>query len=305
MTAGKLEKLAQCPYAYFLQEILRVKPAEEMTYHPNVWLDAATRGSLIHRIFEMFYRRLKERGEKPSYSIHEEVILAIANEVILAQREELPPPSNRVFDREVSDILHCCRIFLKEEEEYCKHYDPEHFEYRFGIDDIPPAEIKFPSGETIAISGIIDRVDKSSSGHYQIIDYKTGSTYNYSEKESFKGGRQLQHFIYALAIEQHLTLDSGSVIESSYYFPTTKGLGERYVRKQDDNLRKNGLDILEKLIDVLKYGHFTMTDDLNDCKFCDYKAICRRDTYGESIIERKQMSEAEGIRKFKGVRVYE
>ncbi|MCT2537672.1 PD-(D/E)XK nuclease family protein [Aquibacillus koreensis] len=74
MTAGKLEKLATCPYAYFLGEVLQLRPIEEVTYDPYSWLDAATRGSLLHSIFETFYKQLKKQKQKPMVSEHEELI---------------------------------------------------------------------------------------------------------------------------------------------------------------------------------------------------------------------------------------
>ena len=106
--------------------------------------------------------------------------------------------------------------------------------------------------------------------------------------------------IYALAIEQHLNLGEGAVEESSYYFPTMKGMAQRFTRKQDSTLRTNGIDILQKLIDVIKDGHFEMTDDENDCKFCEFKLVCRRHFYDKDTLEKKQSNQ-----KLKGVRAYD
>ena len=306
MTAGKLESLAKCPYSYFLQEILRVRPIEDISFEPYRWLDPATRGSLLHQIFELFYEQMSEDGNNPAFEEHKGLILQIAQTLIKQQKEVLPPPSGRIFNKEAQDIYDCCLIFLKEEEEYCVNYAPQYFEYSFGIGNREPAKIQFPSGEIMNVSGKIDRVDKSLSGTYHIIDYKTGGTYGYSMNKPFKGGRQLQHFVYALAIEQHLHLELGSVVESSYYFPTTKGLGHRFSRKQDEKLRANGLDLLEKLVDVIRTGHFTMTNDPNDCTFCQFQAACRRSFYDPAILELKQMDQTvEGLKKFWGVRSYE
>ena len=304
LSSGRLERLATCPYSYFLENILKLKPIEETEFDPYSWLDAPTRGSLLHSIFESFYKTLD--GEKPAYKKHLETILTIAKEKIEEQKAIQPAPSERVLEREVNDIYQCCRIFLKEEESYSEGYQAKHFEHAFGLNGAEPAKITLPAGETIQVRGIVDRVDQSNDGHFHIIDYKTGSTYNYHDKNQFRGGRQLQHFIYALAIEEHLKLEAGTVKESSYYFPSVKGLGERYVRNQDNVLRTNGLDILEKLIDVIKHGHFSMTDNANDCTFCDFKAVCRREFYPQETLEQKQMdSHAEGVQKFKGVRAYE
>ncbi|WP_284035909.1 PD-(D/E)XK nuclease family protein [Neobacillus sp. 114] len=299
MSAGKLETLAKCPYSYFLKEVLRVKPIEEISFNANKWLDPALRGSLLHSIFENFYKQLKKENAKPSYALHLDKLIALATSLVEQQKEVLPPPNERIFLREMNDILECCKIFLKEEERHSEEYEAIDFEYSFGIGGKEPAVIKLPSGE-LRISGIIDRVDRSSDGTYHIIDYKTGSTYGYKKNGAFKGGRQLQHMIYALAIEQHLQLGEGAVEESSYYFPTVKGMAERFTRKQDATLRTNGLDILEKLIDVIKHGHFEMTDDIEDCKYCEFKLVCRRHFYNQDTLEMKQSNQ-----KLKGVRAYD
>ncbi|MFL6558195.1 MAG: PD-(D/E)XK nuclease family protein [Bacillus sp. (in: firmicutes)] len=299
MSAGRFETLAKCPYSYFLREVLRVRPVEDVSFDENKWLDPASRGSLLHSIFETFYKKLQQEQAKPSSENHLQMIVTIAQNLIEEQKEVLPPPNERVYQRERNDILACCDIFLKEEELHSENYQPLHFEYSFGIGEEEPAIITLPSGE-VKISGIIDRVDQSTDGKYHIIDYKTGSTYGYTKNGPFKGGRQLQHMIYALAIEQHLNLGEGAVEESSYYFPTQKGLAQRFTRKQDTSLRTNGLDILEKLIDAVKHGHFEMTDDENDCKFCEFKLVCRRHFYDKETLERKQSNQ-----KLKGVRAYD
>ncbi|OEH84680.1 hypothetical protein BHU72_07525 [Desulfuribacillus stibiiarsenatis] len=303
LSAGTLETLAKCPYGYFLQEILKVTPKEEIVYDATKWLDPASRGQLLHSIFETFYKELKQNKEKPSCIQHEEMMVNIANAIIEEYREEIPPPSDRVFRMEVEDIHHCCKIFLREEEEYCENYEPEHFEYSFGRKGDEPAVITLPSGKQIKVAGVVDRVDRRSDGRYHIIDYKTGSTYNYSDQKFFRGGRQLQHFIYALAIEHHLNLDPGSVVESSYYFPSVKGLGKRYVREQNDAVRTNGMDILERLLKLIQSGHFVMSDDDNDCKYCLYITVCRREFYHPDTIKGKHSDlTATGLQRFKGVR---
>lgn len=299
LSAGKLETLAKCPYSYFLMEVLRIKPIEGLAFDANKWLDPATRGSLLHSIFETFYKQLKHENAKPVVAIHLDKLLALATDLTHQQKEVLPPPNERVYLRELNDILECCRIFLKEEERHSENYDALQFEYAFGIGEKEPAVITLPSGE-FKLAGIIDRVDQSLDGNYHIIDYKTGSSYGYSKNGAFKGGRQLQHLVYALAIEQHLGLRDGAVEESSYYFPTVKGMAERFVRKQDATLRTNGLTILEQLIDIIKHGQFEMTDDEDDCKFCEFKLVCRRHFYDNEMLKMKQSNQ-----RLKGVRAYD
>lgn len=304
VSAAKLELLAKCSYAYFLQDILGIRPREEFSFEPYKWLDPATRGSLLHSIFEGFYKAIP--GETPSVQKHEQLLQELANILIQRQRELIPPPNERIFNKEVKDILDCCNIFLKEEEAHCQFYNPLHFEYSFGLDGQEPAVLTLPSGATIHVAGKIDRVDQSADGYYHIIDYKTGSTYDYKNNQIFKGGRQLQHMLYALAIEQHLDLEEGKVQESAYYFPTVKGMAARVVRKQDQVVRENGLDILERLIDLLRTGTFAMTNDVNDCKFCDFQSVCRRQFYDSDVLEMKQTDNSkESLKRYLGVKAYE
>ncbi|WP_161974859.1 PD-(D/E)XK nuclease family protein [Bacillus timonensis] len=303
ISAGKLEKIAKCPYAYFLENVLRVKVIEDITYDPTKWLDAKTRGTLLHEIFEKFYQEMKGRHEKPSYSKHVDLLTKIASERLNEVKKMVPPPNRRTERLESEEIIESCETFLKIEEENSEHGEPLYFEYSFGED--APAVIELPSG-TVHVRGIIDRVDKLPDGSYHIIDYKTGSSWGYHTKEFFKGGRQLQHLLYTLAIEAHMGLEDGSVKMSSYLFPTRKGAGKRFVREQEDSTRTNGKDILDKLLSIVEHGHFTMTDDENECTFCEFKKICRRSTYDKDGLKQKQQDEtAEGLKSFKGVRAYD
>lgn len=306
ITAGRLEKLAKCPYSYFLSEVLGVQPIEDTMFNPNKWLDAATRGSLLHSIFESFYKTLQERNEKPFYSKHQGTLLKIAKEHIELQRKIIQPPNERVYELEMVDIEECCKIFLKEEEQHVDTYKPLHFEYTFGVQEIEAAEITLPSGQSVKVAGKIDRVDETSSGKWHIVDYKTGSSYGYSKHGLFNGGRQLQHFIYALAIEQHLKLETGFVEESAYYFPRVKGLAQRFVRKQDEQVRSQGLTLLENLIQLISQGVFPMTDDESDCKFCEFQSVCQRKFYDSDTLSAKQSDKTyEPLRQFLGVRAHD
>lgn len=303
ISAGKLEAIAKCPYSYFLENVLRIKVIEDVTYDPSKWLDAKTRGTLLHEIFEKFYKEIKAKREKPSYEKHIELIVLIAKTQIENIKSIVPPPNERVFQVEHEEIIESCQTFLRIEEENSELGEPLYFEYSFGQDS--PAVIELPTGK-INVRGIIDRVDQLPDGSFHIIDYKTGSSWGYETKEFFKGGRQLQHLLYTLAIESHLNLEEGTVKKSTYFFPTRKGIGKRFERDQEEVTRTNGKDILDKLLTIVEHGHFTMTDDEKDCKFCEFKTICRRSTYEKEVFETKHQDQtAHGIKSFLGVRAYD
>lgn len=316
VSSSRLELLGKCPYAYFLKYVLKIEAPEEIEYTPGQWLNPAQRGTLLHSVFERFYRELKNRAEKPDQAIHEELLYQIAEECIREHKEEIPPPSELVFEFERDEILASCKVFLLTEEEKGILSTPSFFELSFGrkgemtIDlnqEVEEVEINLPSGEKFYLRGIIDRVDQLQDGTYQIIDYKTGSTYNYEEREYIKGGRQLQHTLYAIALEKILQdkqIDPRAKVSlSGYSFPSVKGEGQRFLRPQDK--REVFYEALENLLDIITHGHFGVTDDSSDCRFCDFTTICERKKYDDAVSLKHHDPEAEGLSKFRRVRAYE
>lgn len=182
-------------------------------------------------------------------------------------------------------MLLCCRLFLISEEKEIDKAEPSYFELYFGRDDendeigiIDKAEISLKDGSKIYLRGIMDRVDKISEGKYRIIDYKTGSSYNYDNVDIFKEGRQLQHALYFVALERILKdkgiCDFAQVVAAGYIFPTLKGNGERYMRNQQN--RKTFYNILDSVLLHFENSTFHMTGNSGDYKFCDFNDNCER-----------------------------
>jgi len=284
MSCSQIETLGKCPFSYFLRNVLRIKPVEELTLDPGVWLDAKTKGELYHLIFEQFYKGLPDKGHPIEVTKHEDYLYKIAEALITEQKSAVPPPSDLVFEHERRAILDSCDVFLKTEEAEAHQGTPKYFELTFGMsgdhgelgchEAVP---ILLLQDKQFHLRGRIDRVDEASEG-LKVWDYKSGSAYGYSGSDYFKGGRQLQHGLYPLALEwllahKGVTVQS-QVIESGYLFPTLKGEGKRIVRQQ---IRRDSLyEILEQLFGLLAQGTFVMTDDNNDCNICDYGEACNR-----------------------------
>lgn len=278
-SASRLELLAKCPYRYFLRYVLNVSLPDELVYDPETWLDPFQKGSLYHTIFERFYKTISEKDEKPSREKHSPVILEIAGAAIQEIKNQIPPPNEIVFEIEKREILESCLIFLAGEEENFDGGIPVEFELAFGLDDegYPPVEIPLGSGRRLLLSGKIDRVDRLDENTYRIVDYKSGGTYGYSDRDFFKQGRQLQHALYAYACEVLLRKNNDTkdvrVKEGVYLFPTKKGEGRRYIRVQRDKSKL--VSLLNNLFDVMEQGTFAATLDTDDCRWCDYQVVCR------------------------------
>src|SRR4029079_14665830 len=80
--------------------------------------------------------------------------------------------------------------------------------FAFGRDGSHPAvEIPLSDGRAVRIVGSIDRVDRFADGRLAVIDYKSGSTRNYtgvSHDDPLQGGSLLQLPIYAHAARHFL-----------------------------------------------------------------------------------------------------
>jgi hypothetical protein len=143
-----------------LKEILGLRKVDEVTFNPNQWLDAAARGSVLHEIFELFYKALQEQGEKPSVTRHQSLITKIVNEVIDKWKGSMPQANERVVAGETAEILKSCLTFLKIEEESSQHGEPLYFEYSFGIGGVLPAKITLDSGSFHVSGRSIELIDK-------------------------------------------------------------------------------------------------------------------------------------------------
>ena len=142
----------------------------------------------------------------------------------------------------------------------------------------------------ILLRGKIDRWIACTDGAYTVLDYKTGSTYAFRPGSMFWGGRQLQHALYGLALEDICRrkgiCDEPRVQDCGYLFPTIKGEGQRVMRSFKE-CREEVLGILDSLCDLLSNGAFVMTIEPDvDCTFCDYAVICEMDTFGKAVEEK-------------------
>jgi len=288
MSSSRLELLALCPFAYFLNYILGLYKPEEVTFDPSVWLDPLQRGSLIHEIFCAFMSEVKKRKEKVEAKKHLFLIKDIAEEIITRYKEEIPPPSEGVFARERAEVMQALDVFLVSEEKLGARVEPLMFEVVFGIEGEKgmgmeePVEVALSSEDSFRLRGRIDRIDRVGDGRYRVVDYKTGRYSRYDKLRCFGGGRTLQHVLYALAAEEILKKEGVDarprVVESGYYFPTRRGEGKEVLVGEFD--RDDLTRLLRELLDIVAKGHFIVGLDVT-CGYCDFLPIC-----GEGAVDR-------------------
>jgi ATP-dependent helicase/nuclease subunit B len=282
LSASRIESLAGCPFGYFVRYVLGLEPPDDIEFDPSVWLDPASRGSLLHSVYEEFMRALLARGEKAQAKKHDRILLDIAGRLIAEMRKEIPPPSDRVFEAERQEILASLEIFLRMEEGLSANVTPRFFEMQFGLGGVDKEAsgitdpVKIEIGKTsFLLRGRIDRVDEIEKHEYRVVDYKTGGAFGFKSNAYFEKGKNLQHCLYARAAEAILRekMDkTARVVEGAYYFPTRKGKAQFLHRPQNRAADVNSL--LNTLFDIIKNGAFAPSR--KECFLCNDYALCQR-----------------------------
>lgn len=285
ISASRLELLGRCPLDYFFSYLLDLRPIEEVGVDPEVWLDPATRGGLLHQVFQRFVQQLMDRDLRPDFVRDEELLLEIVADRVAQISRELPPPNEDLRRRVVDELEQTARIFLQEEQVHCQEREPVGLEAAIGmqrveggtfLDTPDPVRVTLPDGSAIRARGQIDRVDRVPSARgdeYELWDYKTGSTWGYDPVDPFRGGRRVQNALYRVMADTRLRQVVGPrarVARFGYFFPSVRAHGER-VSWTGEQLDGGGR-VLGLLVDLLRRGSFPMTDDPGDLKFSDYLA---------------------------------
>ena len=295
LSASRLQLLADCPFAYFVKYVLRVEPPEEIERDPWIWLAAMDQGSLLHETFRDFMAELGGQGRKPESARDRDRMMEIADSAIERWRRALPPPDDGAVERHRRDIYRACETFLKSEERESAGLTPRFFEVAFGLPDRAadaelgaeePVVIPVGGGKSIRVRGSIDRVDLDAEGTYAIWDYKTGSSFGYEPREGLKGGKRIQHALYAAALEEMLRQagKGGTVSRAGYIFTGPREDGQR----EDFGFDRAELRrILALLADRMRAGAFIHTASKDGCSFCRYESICGGRATASEAAERK------------------
>lgn len=275
ISPSSLELLGKCPLAWFYRYGLGLRPPDDPEYDPDAWLDAAQRGSVLHDVYEGITRLYRGRQRDIAKDGARDEVLRIADEVIAAWRERVPPPGETVFAAEAAELRQSAIAFVEMERKLARDGDTgEWWELELSFGDAgTPGRYELGDGRTLGIHGRADRVDRLPGGGLRVVDYKTGRAGRFQKspkKAPFDGGRQLQPALYAAVIQSLL----GQPVSSfEYRFPTERGEAE-IVGYSEAELR-SAVSIVSALLEQAASGAFLPTTDPNDCGYCDCQPICR------------------------------
>lgn len=268
LSSSTLETLGACPLRYLYKKVLGVEKPDDPELDPGAWLESRHRGSLLHDVYEIALQRARDRGIDFAHPTFAELALGVLHEQVDRYRGKVPVPSEVVLRDEVTRLEADVRSFVRMIRERPPDWIDVEKGFGFGR-DVEPVEVDVPGGR-VQVCGRIDRVDREGE-RLVIVDYKSGSTYKYGARDgTWSGGRHLQHLVYSRVAR---LLYGREVARMEYWFPTVKGENQRAPYPVES--LADGDQVLEALCETIAQGSFVPTEDAHDCKFCDYKEICR------------------------------
>ncbi len=193
---SKLERYRSCPFSYYLQYGLKIKPQEELK------IQTLNTGTFIHEVIDEFFGTVKEVGIKLE-EITEDQLSEIINKII---DSKLGQNKNYIFTSTAKYRALVIRLkkIIKKALKYIigtivqSRFEVLGTEVEFGEKvKYKPIRLTLEDGKRIEIVGKIDRIDtaQGEDGKYlRIIDYKS-STKNIDLNEVY-AGLQIQLLTY-------------------------------------------------------------------------------------------------------------
>ena len=197
LSASRIEKFANCKFAYFCQYGLKAKPREPASFAPPEI------GSFMHYVLENVARDVKERGGFKD--VDKALLRSLCDKYIedfihteLNDMQEKTQRFSYLFRRLKRDVY---KIVEDMAEELSRSdFEPLDFELDMSrMEDIAPLELDEGS---LRLTGIADRVDgwyHEGKLYLRVVDYKTGKK-KFSLSDVWYGmGLQMLLYLFTLA----------------------------------------------------------------------------------------------------------
>lgn len=245
ISISRLEKYAECPFAYFVQHGLKAKERKVYGFNPP------DMGTFMHNVLDEFSKALEKEDRtwrdvdkdfcRDAVSIIVDDMIGKIPGFILNSSERYKYLSERL-KRILTSAVWIIAEHIKR-----SAFDPLGHEVGFGYGGkYPPIKVVLSGGEEINLIGRIDRVDimkKDEEAYIRIIDYKSGNK-SLSLSDIYHG-LQVQLLVYLNAIlesdlEENLKLHPAGMLYFRIDDPIIKSKGNL----EDSDIEK---EIMKKL----------------------------------------------------------
>lgn len=270
-----LEKYALCGFRYLCSSILRLQVVEEPEERDV--MDAAERGSLVHRVLYRFFTEQAQRGRPAPREAWTSADVERLREIL---SEEISHAGARGLTGLAVFAQHEARTLAADLGRFL-HEDTA---FRSGTGAVPEQlEVRLPDLPIagVVLTGVVDRIDRPpQGGPAWVIDYKTGSSDDFERKKGdpLVGGAKLQLAAYLAAAR---AADGDRAI---YWFVTRKGDYKQLAFDWTPENRQLFQNTVAAIIAGIQAGAFpAVPGDENDryrtfknCRYCDFDRICSR-----------------------------
>ncbi len=293
-----LDDYISCPYYFLCKRLLGLAPMEEPEELQRI--DHQSKGLLMHRILEVFFRRgaylfpLDPVKLAEARQLMEEVLVHCFTE---AEEEGLTGyPLYWEVDR--ANIRWDMLGLLDYEAEQPSEGTPCYFELSFGSRnseklrrDISKENVETELGnrgvvplpvknqQKIYLRGRIDRLDLLPGGKARVVDYKTGKVR--VDETKLNEGISLQLAGYIMAAAEILHDKDIQDVDAAYYY-VTRQEGYKQVEVTGKDLITR-MSFLQKVLEVICKGILEgkffpyPAEDGKRCSRCEYRVICGKD----------------------------
>ncbi len=199
LSASRIDKMASCPFSYFLQYGLKAKPRQAADFAPPEM------GTFMHFVLENVAREINALGgfskvtEEQTNALCDRFVEQYIHEKLDDFREK-SKRFEHLFRRLIKNVRAVVADMVAELAR--SRFTPLDFELDFGkLSEFPPIELG-EEGSKLILTGIADRVD----GYYhdgklyvRVVDYKTGRK-KFSLSDVWYGmGLQMLLYLFALS----------------------------------------------------------------------------------------------------------
>ena len=257
-TVSRLEKYAQCPYAYFVQYGINARERKEFK------LENPELGSLMHGVLDKFSRNLSEEGRSwPSLDkkyIEEKVDQFMVEELENSKSKILTSSARyRYLSEKVKRVVNTSVETIKSQFERGK-FVPKFTELEFGKNGvIPGVTFDFEGNRQVTLDGKIDRVDiysdeKNGKNYIRIVDYK--SSQKELKLDDIYYGLQMQLLLYLDIILRNSTeiMKGAAVPGAMLYFTLERPVIDAEIDISEEELKK-------KIMKELKFTGLILDDE--------------------------------------------
>jgi ATP-dependent helicase/nuclease subunit B len=273
---SSLDRYADCPFKYFAGSVLRLD--EEPTEEPS--LTPRERGTLLHSLFETFYRAWEKTGHRgiTTGNLAEaiEAFERIANDALAAL-----PEADRAL--ESARLLGSIVMRGAGERVFLAEADAKVDVVSRSLEVSLNGTYEFPTGgfappKSIAIRGVADRVDRLSDGTMRLVDYKLTRA---------PGDQAVQLKVYAFVAQKYFSKDGRDpVVSVAEYisFGDDSNAAKSIAEKNSTvaHAVEIGAQQFAQHVARIEAGEFPPEPaEIGLCEWCAFSFVCRRESVTE------------------------